>query len=53
MLLNMKLLRHLLGNKKPRRQTVADYKEEIILQQAKEQFKKLTDRGLNVPVAYL
>lgn len=52
--LNMKLLTLIFGAKrKSRRRSLADYKEEIVLTQAREQFKKLTDRGLSIPVAYL
>ena len=39
--------------KRPSRQIRAPYKEEMLVKQAREQFKKLIERGLQVPVALL
>lgn len=53
----MKLIAHLLGksatDKKPRRKTFAQYQQDILVKQGREQFRKLVERGLTVPVAYL
>ncbi|MGH7246242.1 MAG: hypothetical protein ACREGI_04910 [Candidatus Levyibacteriota bacterium] len=32
---------------------IADYKQELLFRQGKEQFEKLLQRGLRVPVALL
>lgn len=44
-LLNIKL--------KKTRKTIADYKQELLVRQGREQFKKLLEKGINVPVALL
>ena len=33
--------------------TIADYKEELLVKQGREQFKKLLEKGITVPVALL
>ncbi len=51
----MKLLARILNLQKNARilTTPKDYKQEIIQKIGREQFKKMVDRGLGVPVAYL
>lgn len=50
----MKLLQILgLGKKKEIRKTLSDYKQELLVKQGAEQFKKLLERGLNVPIVLL
>ena len=50
----MKLL-HLLsfGGKKINRKVLSDYKQELLVKQGAEQFKKLIERGINVPIVLL
>lgn len=33
--------------------TIADYKQDLLVKQGREQFKKLLEKGLNVPVVML
>ena len=33
--------------------TISDYKREMLVKLGREQFKKLLERGLNIPVALL
>jgi len=33
--------------------TVSDYKMEILVKQGRDQFKKLIEKGISVPVAFL
>ena len=33
--------------------TIADYKQEILLKQGTEQFKKLFEKGIKIPVVLL
>lgn len=40
------------ADKKIRKHTLSD-KEALIIRQGREQFKKLVDRGLTIPVAFL
>jgi hypothetical protein len=50
----MKLVRILLrSEKKKQRSTLADYQRELLVRQGREQFKKIIDRGLGVPVGLL
>ena len=50
----IKLVRILLrSDKKKQRTTLADYQRELLVRQGREQFKKLIDRGLGVPVGLL
>jgi len=35
------------------RKSLSDYKEDLLLKQGKDQFKKLVEKGLNIPVAFL
>ncbi|MBI2049682.1 hypothetical protein HYT32_02140 [Candidatus Roizmanbacteria bacterium] len=42
------------GNKKNNNiKTIARYKREILIKLGREQFKKLLEKGLNIPVALL
>jgi len=38
---------------KKNRKTIEDYKNELLVKQGREQFKKLLEKGINVPVALL
>jgi hypothetical protein len=50
----MKLLSILFGrNKIQRRKTLEDHRQELLIQQGREQFKKLVDKGLQLPVVLL
>lgn len=50
----MQILRFILGkSRKNRRQTIAQYQRELLINQGREQFKKLIDSGLGVPVGLL
>jgi hypothetical protein len=40
-------------NKKQIRKSLSDYKEDLLLKQGRDQFKKLVEKGLNIPVALL
>lgn len=52
--LRMKLIMFLLGKeKKEQRRTIAQYQQDMLSRQGREQFKKLVDRGLGIPVASL
>jgi hypothetical protein len=33
--------------------TIADYKQDLLVKQGREQFKKLLEKGLNIPVVIL
>jgi hypothetical protein len=33
--------------------TIAEYQQDMLIRQGREQFKKLMDKGLHVPVALL
>ena len=39
--------------KKNVRKTLSDYQREMLVKQGREQFKKLVQRGINLPVALL
>lgn len=39
--------------KKTSKKTVSDYKMEILVKMGRDQFKKLVDRGINIPVVFL
>ena len=39
--------------KKASKKTLADYKQELLVKQGREQFKKLLEKGLSIPVALL
>ncbi len=41
------------NSKKVDTKTIADYNREVMVRQGREQFKKLLDKGLNIPVALL
>jgi hypothetical protein len=50
----MKFVRKLLRTQKRQQpSTLADYQRELLVRQGREQFKKLIDRGLGVPVGLL
>jgi hypothetical protein len=36
-----------------RSKSVADYKQELLFKQGREQFKKLVEKGISVPVVFL
>ncbi len=40
-------------DKKTSKKTVSDYKMEILLKMGRDQFKKLADKGISIPVALL
>ena len=42
-----------LTKKKTPQKTVSDYKMEILVKQGRDQFKKLIEKGINIPVALL
>lgn len=44
---------NLFGNKKRARKTIADYKQEVLVSQGKEQFQSLLKKGLSIPVVLL
>ena len=46
-------LAHWLAEKIASNKTVSDYKMEILVRQGRDQFKKLIEEGINVPVALL
>jgi len=33
--------------------TIADYKQEVLVKQGREQFKKLLEKGISIPVVLL
>ena len=33
--------------------TISDYKQEILVKQGREQFKKLLEKGISIPVVFL
>ena len=35
------------------RKTISDYKMEILVKQGRDQFKKLIEKGINIPVVLL
>lgn len=41
------------STKKTARKTISDYKQEYLVRQGREQFKKLMEKGLGVPIAFL
>jgi len=41
------------SNKKKLRKTLSDYKQDMLVRQGRQQFKKLKDLGLEVPVVLL
>jgi hypothetical protein len=41
------------GNKKVAVKTIADYKQDLLVKQGREQFKRLLEKGLNIPVVIL
>jgi len=50
----MKLVRlPFISQKKKQPSTLADYQRELLVRQGREQFKKIIDRGLGVPVGLL
>ncbi|HVF69643.1 MAG TPA: hypothetical protein VNA13_03700 [Xanthomonadales bacterium] len=48
-----KKLKNLLGINANSPQTIADYNREALINQGRDQFKKLIEKGLNIPVALL
>lgn len=52
MMIIMKFLRSLLrSQKKSGAPTLAEYQRELLIRQGRDQFKKLIDQGLGIPVA--
>lgn len=50
----MNIIASILGfSKKYKRKSIADYKQELLVRQGREQFKALLKKGLGVPVALL
>jgi hypothetical protein len=50
----MEFVRILTGKaRKNRRQTLAQYQREVMIRQGREQFKKLVDIGVGMPVGLL
>ena len=48
----MKLFMFLIGKKKKQESpTLASVKEKLLIKEGREQFKKLLDRGLGLPIA--
>lgn len=41
------------GTQKNKRKTIAEYEQEVLIRQGREQFKKLLEKGLRVPIALL
>ena len=39
--------------KKTPQKTISDYKMEMLVKQGRDQFKKLIEKGINIPVALL
>ena len=45
---------NLFGNRSKKAvKTISDYKQEILVKQGREQFKKLLEKGINIPVVLL
>ena len=42
-----------LAEKKAPQKTTSDYKMEMLVKQGRDQFKKLIDKGISIPVALL
>lgn len=40
-------------SKKAPIKSIADYKQDLLVKQGREQFKKLLEKGLNIPVVLL
>lgn len=38
---------------KKTQRTISDYKMEVLVKQGRDQFKKLIEKGINIPVALL
>jgi len=47
------MILNLFRSKKRERKTIADYKQELLVSQGKEQFQSLLKKGLSVPVVLL
>jgi len=41
------------GNANRARKTLLDTKQEILVKQGREQFKKLLEKGISIPVVFL
>lgn len=41
------------GKTRKTRKTIEDYKNDLLVRQGREQFRKLMEKGINVPVALL
>jgi len=40
-------------NKKAAVKTISDYKQDVLVKQGREQFKKLLEKGISIPVVFL
>ena len=49
----MKLLSYFLSKKKQKVKTVEEYEQEALIKAGREQFKKLAEKGLRIPVVLL
>lgn len=49
----LKKFKNILGIKANSQKTIAEHNREALINQGREQFKKLIEIGLNVPVAHL
>ena len=41
------------GSKEKAAKTISDYKQDILVKQGREQFKKLLEKGISIPVVLL
>ncbi|HYM65308.1 MAG TPA: hypothetical protein VES68_02385 [Candidatus Sulfotelmatobacter sp.] len=41
------------GTGKKAVRTISDYKQDLLVKQGREQFKKLLEKGINIPVVLL
>jgi hypothetical protein len=46
-------LKNLLAGRKKTAKTIAGYKQELLVKNGKEQFRKLLEKGISIPVALL
>jgi hypothetical protein len=44
---------NILGRGKKTARTIADYKQDLLFKQGREQFKKLVEKGISIPVVLL
>lgn len=46
-------LKMFLADRKKAAKTIADYKQDVLVKQGREQFRKLLEKGISIPVALL